>query len=120
MDPAVSYGYNYLFLNGVPLATVQKPEATVEVLDSGGYDTSGDAQLQGSIANPLGAALPPALAAAGYSSTLSQYRHSGSANVGYLDGHVKAHKSGLVEQKSLDENGVDLRGNEVFVLWNLY
>ena len=101
VDPAVSYGYNYLFLNG-------------------GYDTSGDAQLQGSIANPLGAALPPALAAAGYSSTLSQYRHSGSANVGYLDGHVKAHKSGLVEQKSLDENGVDLRGNEVFVLWNLY
>jgi prepilin-type processing-associated H-X9-DG protein/prepilin-type N-terminal cleavage/methylation domain-containing protein len=119
-DPAVSYGYNYLFLNGVPLATVQKPDATVGVLDSGGYDASGDPQLQGSIVNPVGAALPSALAAAGYTSTHSQYRHSEYANVGYLDGHVKAHKAGLVEQKSLDESGVNLQGNEVFVLWNLY
>jgi prepilin-type processing-associated H-X9-DG protein/prepilin-type N-terminal cleavage/methylation domain-containing protein len=119
-DPAVSYGYNYLFLNGVPLATVQKPDATVAVLDSGGYNAAGQAQLQGSIVNPTLAALSPAQMASGYVSTGGQYRHSQNANVGYLDGHVKAHKAGLVEQKALDESGVDLQGNEVFVLWNLY
>lgn len=35
-DVSVSYGYNFLFLNSVPLAAVNKPTETVALLDSAG------------------------------------------------------------------------------------
>jgi prepilin-type N-terminal cleavage/methylation domain-containing protein len=37
-DWTVSYGYNFLFLNGVRLATVNKPTETILLMDSGGLD----------------------------------------------------------------------------------
>jgi prepilin-type processing-associated H-X9-DG protein len=119
-DPTVSYGYNYLFLNGVGLAAVNKPAETIQVLDSGGYNSSGQAQMQGCIVNPRQAALPSTLTTNGYLSTEGQYRHNENAIVGYMDGHAKAHKSGHVERQEPTEDGRTLAGNEVFTLWNLY
>lgn len=117
-DPTVSYGYNFLFLNGVSLAAVNKPSETIQLLDSGGFNSQGQAQTQGCIANPRQAVLPPSLT--GYVSTESQYRHNENAIVGYLDGHVKAHRAGTVERQEPDEDGRPLVGNEAYILWNLY
>ena len=119
-DATVSYGYNYLFLNGVGLAAVNKPSDTIQVLDSGGYSSSGQAQTQGCIVNPRQAALPTAYTDSGYVTTEGQYRHNENAIVGYMDGHAKAHKSGLVERQEATEDGITLGGNQVFTLWNLY
>jgi prepilin-type N-terminal cleavage/methylation domain-containing protein/prepilin-type processing-associated H-X9-DG protein len=121
-DPTVSYGYNYLFLNGVSLAQVPKPSETIQVLDSGGYNSQGQAQMQGCVVNPKTAQLPTTLT--GYISTEAQYRHNGNAVVGYLDGHTKAQKPDWVEQTAATEDGLSLtttgNPNDVFVLWNLH
>ncbi|MCC2671640.1 MAG: prepilin-type N-terminal cleavage/methylation domain [Armatimonadetes bacterium] len=117
-DPTVSYGYNYLFLNSVSLAAIEKTSETIEVLDSGGYNSTGQPQMQGCVVNPRQAVLPPTLT--GYLSTEGQYRHNENAVVGYLDGHAKAHKSGYVERQEATEDGRTLYGNEVFTHWNLY
>src|SRR5687768_239144 len=56
-DASVSYGYNFLFLNGATLAAVQKSSDTVLVVDSGGFDTNGQAAQTGCIVNPRSAVL---------------------------------------------------------------
>jgi len=118
MDATVSYGYNYLFLNGVSLAAIQKPAETIQLLDSGGFDSTGQAQMQGCIVNPRAATLPTTLT--GYVSTQGQYRHNENANIAFLDGHVKSQKQGFAEQQQTIEDGQTLTGNAVFVLWNLF
>lgn len=117
-DPTVSYGYNFLFLNGVSLAGVQKPADTIQVMDSGGFNQSGAPQAQGCVVNPRAAVLPSTLT--NYISTEAQYRHNQNAIVGYMDGHVKAHQYGYAERAAATEDGITLTNNEVFVLWNLY
>lgn len=119
-DPTVSYGYNYLFLNGVSLAAVQKPAETVVTVDSGGYTSSGQPAQTGCVVNPRNAVLT---GFPGYISTFAQYRHNENAVVGWLDGHAKAHKLGYVERVAPVEDGQDLTAtgnpNEPFVFWNL-
>lgn len=38
-DSTVSYGYNFMFLNGVGLAAVPKPSETIVLMDAGGAST---------------------------------------------------------------------------------
>lgn len=118
-DASVSYGYNYLFLNGVSLAAVQKPSETIVTLDSGGFN-GGQPVPTGCVVNPRAAVLT---AWPGYLSTFAQYRHNENAVVGWLDGHAKAHRQGFVEQVSPIEDGQDLTAsgnpNEQFIYWNL-
>jgi prepilin-type N-terminal cleavage/methylation domain-containing protein len=119
-DSTVSYGYNYLFLNGVPLAAVTNPSETIVTMDSGGYTPQSQPVMQGCIVNPSTAVLPDAFAAAGYVKTDPQYRHATMVVVGYLDGHAKAQSRGVVERQDVQEEGTPLTGNEQFVLWNRY
>ena len=122
-DPTVSYGYNFLFLNGVTLAAIQKPSETIWVLDSGGFN-NGSPQIQGCIVHPRAGVIPPAYTNFGYVSTFGQYRHNENAVVGFVDGHAKAHKEGYVERQGATEDGTNLtmtgNPNDIFVFWNLY
>ncbi len=56
----------------------------------------------------------------GYSPSKPGYRHHDFAVVGWLDGHVKAHKEVFVQRRQELEEGMTLFGNEQLVHWNRY
>jgi len=105
-DGSVSYGYNGNALSphgpGLPLERVKQPKDAVAFVDAGSY-----------LATPH--SLVPAL---GGSSP--EYRHSGTANVAWLDGHVKSTKQAQLEASAEEEAGKPLvSGIDRFLHWNL-
>jgi len=105
-DATVSFGYNWKALTrdgtGIPISRVQDPDGTVVLVDSASY-----------------LAAPPSLLVAP-DGTPPVYRHEGSANVAWADGHVGAAPRETLEATIASEGGKATRdGIDRFRLWNL-
>lgn len=103
-DISVSYGYNWLCLapdgQGIRLADVGTPDATVVFVDSTSYRA---------IPSPL---------VGRYSGTAPEYRHARGANVGWADGHV-SYVAAQLEATGSREKGKPLgSGIDAFLSWN--
>jgi prepilin-type N-terminal cleavage/methylation domain-containing protein/prepilin-type processing-associated H-X9-DG protein len=108
-DFTVSYGYNFLFLNGTPLPAINKPSETIALMDSGQETADGCIIM------------PPGLDLGKYPEYVysdPQYRHNGFAIVGWLDGHAKSHNRDYVDQLSEMEDGTVLTGYDRLLRWN--
>lgn len=105
-DTSVSFGYNWRALTrdgaGIPVSRVQDPTGTVVLVDSASY-----------------LAAPPSLLVAP-NGTPPVYRHDGSANVAWADGHVGAAPRETLEATIAAEGGKATRdGIDRFRYWNL-
>lgn len=105
-DTSVSFGYNWSALSpggkGITLQRVAKPEATVSFAESSSYRATPSSRV------PALGGTPPS------------YRHSGCANVAYVDGHVKSLGRQALETAPLEEDGTPLgSGIDAFEYWNL-
>jgi prepilin-type processing-associated H-X9-DG protein len=104
-DTTVHYGYNWsaFELNGVGrlASTFHQPDATLAFADSSSYQTAPSALV------PVLGGTPPV------------YRHSHSANVVWLDGHVKSMAQPKLEEAPGIEDGQALSsGIDAFRYWN--
>lgn len=48
------------------------------------------------------------------------YRHNNTANVGFLDGHVKSLNIDTVRKQQPTEDGTTLTGIDQYVFWNRF
>lgn len=103
-DYYISYGWSWTWINGQSLAAIAKPADTIAVTDATNW-----------VSRPMDNY--PVVAPAYYPVV---YRHSEMANIGFLDGHVKAMKINPVRQQATTEDGLTLSGNDTYILWNRY
>ncbi len=103
-DYAISYGWSWTWLNGQSLAAIGKPADTIAVTDAANWVSRAWDDY-------------PVVAPNYYP---VMYRHNEMANIGFLDGHVKAMKIHAVRQQATAEDGLALAGNDVWVMWNRY
>ncbi|MGV3722603.1 MAG: DUF1559 domain-containing protein [Actinomycetota bacterium] len=103
-DYGISYGWSWTWMNGMSLASIQKPADTIGVTDATNWVSRAWDNY-------------PVVAPNYYPVV---YRHSEMANIGFLDGHVKSMKIGAVRQQAAAEDGTALAGNDTYVLWNRY
>jgi prepilin-type N-terminal cleavage/methylation domain-containing protein/prepilin-type processing-associated H-X9-DG protein len=118
---AGTYGYNSHMLNDENIAAIVKPSETLMVVDTPGAGVNANRYR----------ARPDVLIRAGvwrgapwsnWTVTQSRvdYRHSEQANVAFADGHVKALRRDQINQAAAFEDGIPLRGDDRFVLWNRF
>lgn len=105
-DATVSFGYNWKALSfeggGIPVSRVLDPAGTVVLGDSTSYLTA-----------------PPSLLVAP-NGTPPVYRHDGSANVAWADGHVGAASRETLEITIASEGGkATSDGIDRYRFWNL-
>jgi prepilin-type N-terminal cleavage/methylation domain-containing protein/prepilin-type processing-associated H-X9-DG protein len=124
---AGSYGYNSLFLNNLPLASVAKPAETLAILDTPGGTSSANrfrvrpdvlsgGNWVGAPWNFSGSAPTPW----NVNESRVAYLHQGNANAVFVDGHAKALRPGDVNRTATVEDGKPLADEDRFVLWNTY
>jgi prepilin-type processing-associated H-X9-DG protein len=119
-DANTDYGVNTLLFEeqdsrwssheGVPLAQIVYPSATVMITDS----------LNMVRSNPQGFKFSSS--AYDIPSQYPQYRHLETTNVGFFDGHVKTMRKSALEVIGTTENGAVFSATDDnrFLLWNKY
>jgi prepilin-type N-terminal cleavage/methylation domain-containing protein/prepilin-type processing-associated H-X9-DG protein len=108
----MAYGYNYLtdpdMYWGWPLGKMAKPAETVMLGDGGNFRLT-----------PVGVQKPTW---GDYPPRFVNYRHNETADIAFMDGHVKAMRYAQMEVFAASEDGTDLTGTGdlQFLLWNWY
>ena len=97
--PCLNYGFNYTLRNGAKVTRFQSPSETLTYGDAYRKENSGSSNqreqyFSGTAWNATGFVnLPPSITSemyAGKAKVFGDYRHSGSVNLLFLDGHASA------------------------------
>jgi prepilin-type N-terminal cleavage/methylation domain-containing protein/prepilin-type processing-associated H-X9-DG protein len=103
-DETIGIGYSVYFEYGRSMSLIAKPSQTVLTADGTNFRVK-----------------PEGHSYENYALTrLVAFRHNGTANVTFVDGHGKAMTKGALEEKATVEDNVTLTGDNQFVLWNFY
>lgn len=108
-DWAVGYGFNAAWLFSATPAAIAKPSETV--LFGENYWAGGPGGCD---------VVYPTSGIPGWSMGVPAYRHLGTTNVAFVDGHVKAMSFPQLEARKDSEGGVALSGADTAVLWNRF
>jgi prepilin-type N-terminal cleavage/methylation domain-containing protein/prepilin-type processing-associated H-X9-DG protein len=104
----LAYGYNFKFEGyGPSLGVIAKPAEMIMLGDGGNFRLVPDT-----------ADWPPSDP---YNPVRWVHmRHNETANLAFMDGHVKALKHDYIQQRAASEDGTALAGDDQFILWNVY
>jgi prepilin-type N-terminal cleavage/methylation domain-containing protein/prepilin-type processing-associated H-X9-DG protein len=116
---AGTYGYNSFMLNNRIVAEINKPAETIAVVET----PAGSSNTNRFRARPDVLVRPGVWTGAPWSTwapaeSRVAYRHQEQANVAFVDGHVKVMRRGDLDRTADVEDGVPLRNENRFVLWN--